>query len=621
MVARDLSGLQLHWQGCSGRVVETEAYAIHADPACHTASLPGACEFVEKHAAGSEFSLAFLALNHAPVSVPPDKVRRFGKSRAWVGCSALACAGVSFTLPNMPARSSHRSRSASRWWFLGLALVGLVGITWLLAPMVLMNWVRGYLRQDSFRTKLEYLAGAKLAGTVQLAPLRWTGDEVTARAISLQTATGWKAEMTGLQVGLDWSAFRQRQWRLVQVGADSLDVTRTAPPAAAGRVPPAAEVEPQVEAAPGSSLPGWLRGWLPDRFAVDGARVDAFSLTHPGPWRLAGAKLRLSSWQQEDASTLLTVEGGVLETPVQLPTLLHPIKLNLDSATMRFSREDLRLSTARLIWSQGGEVSARGRLSPAEQRWELDTTLVGIPLQELLSPDWKLRLSGDIEGDLRIKSQSPAEPEVTGKVRLKNAVLTALPVLNQLATFTRVDRFKRLVLDIAQAQVSGSGQIRKFEKVVVQSAGLMRMEGDLTIQDSRLDGRFFFGVTPEALRWIPGAEQHVFTASRAGSPAGMVWTPLRISGTVDAPEEDLSERLLSAAGKAILNAPADLAGKTGETLLKPLLGENLAKKPGEVLKGASEAVTQPGEALKKAGHAAEKGLDLLKGIGGGLLGK
>ncbi len=520
----------------------------------------------------------------------------------------------------MPARSSRRSRSSSRWWFLGLAIAGLLVGAAMLAPMVLMNWVRGYLRQESFRAKLESMVGAKLAGTVQLAPLRWTGDEVTTRTASLQTAQGWQAEMTGLHVGLDWSAFRQRQWRLLQVGADSLDITRQ-PPLDAADAGPVGDLEPQAGSASSSSVPGWLRRWLPDRFIVEGARVDAFSLTHPGPWRLAGAKVRVSPWQQGDASAQLTVQGGVLETPVQLPTLLHPIKLNLDSATLRLSRDDLRLSTARLTWAQGGEVSASGHLRPGERRWELNTTLVGIPLKELLSPDWKLRLTGDIEGDLRIQVQGPAQPEVTGQVRLKNAVLTALPVLNQLATFTRVERFKRLVLDIAQAQVSGSGQRRRFEKIVVQSAGLMRLEGDLTVQASRLDGRFFVGVTPEALRWIPGAEQHVFTANRPGAPAGMVWTPLRITGTVDAPEEDLSTRLISGAGKALLNAPADLAGKTGETLLKPLLGEDLAKKPGEVLKGATEAVTQPGEALKKAGDAAEKGLDLLKGIGGGLLGK
>lgn len=490
----------------------------------------------------------------------------------------------------------------------------------MLAPVLVMSWVRGYLRQDAFRTKLEALAGTRMAGTVQLAPLRWTGDEVGTRTAALETVNGWKAELTGLRVGLDWAAFRDRQWRLVQAGADSLEISRTAvsPPAEAT---PSLPLEPAADSGVGSSVPAWLRGWLPDRFAVDGLRVDAFTLSHPGPWRLSGAALRASPWQQGDASAQVTVTGGVLETPVLLPALLHPIKLNLGSATLRLAPDELRLSTASLTWAQGGEVSARGHLRPSTRAWQLDTTLTGIPLAELLSPDWKLRLTGQIEGDLRIRSTAETEPTVEGDVRLKNAALTSVPLLDQLATFTRLERFKRLMLDIAEARVTASGQTRKFEKVVVQSAGLMRLEGGITIQAGRLDGRFMLGVTPDALRWIPGAGQHVFTATHASAPAGMVWTPLRITGTVDAPQEDLTSRLMSGAGKAILNAPADVAGKAGEVLLTPLLGEDLSKKPGEVLKKATDAVTNPGDALKKAGDAAEKGIDLLKGLGGGLLGR
>ena len=37
-VARDLIGVELVWEGCSGVIVETEAYAVEDDAACHTAS-------------------------------------------------------------------------------------------------------------------------------------------------------------------------------------------------------------------------------------------------------------------------------------------------------------------------------------------------------------------------------------------------------------------------------------------------------------------------------------------------------------------------------------------------------------------------------------------------------
>ena len=41
-VARDLIGVELIWGSCSGIIVETEAYAVQGDEACHTASRPSA---------------------------------------------------------------------------------------------------------------------------------------------------------------------------------------------------------------------------------------------------------------------------------------------------------------------------------------------------------------------------------------------------------------------------------------------------------------------------------------------------------------------------------------------------------------------------------------------------
>lgn len=54
-VARDLVGTELVWQGCSGIIVETEAYAAEGDPACHTASRPSAREFMQRHEPGAAY--------------------------------------------------------------------------------------------------------------------------------------------------------------------------------------------------------------------------------------------------------------------------------------------------------------------------------------------------------------------------------------------------------------------------------------------------------------------------------------------------------------------------------------------------------------------------------------
>ena len=55
LVARDLVGVELVWHGCSGIIVETEAYAVEGDPACHTASRPSAREFVKSKPPGAAY--------------------------------------------------------------------------------------------------------------------------------------------------------------------------------------------------------------------------------------------------------------------------------------------------------------------------------------------------------------------------------------------------------------------------------------------------------------------------------------------------------------------------------------------------------------------------------------
>lgn len=59
-VAHDLIGVELSWHGCSGIIVETEAYAVEGDPACHTASRPSAREFVKSKPPGT----AYVYLNY-----------------------------------------------------------------------------------------------------------------------------------------------------------------------------------------------------------------------------------------------------------------------------------------------------------------------------------------------------------------------------------------------------------------------------------------------------------------------------------------------------------------------------------------------------------------------------
>jgi DNA-3-methyladenine glycosylase len=58
--ARELLGCELNWDGCGGRIVETEAYSVVGDEACHTFARPSSREFVER----SEPGTVYVYLNY-----------------------------------------------------------------------------------------------------------------------------------------------------------------------------------------------------------------------------------------------------------------------------------------------------------------------------------------------------------------------------------------------------------------------------------------------------------------------------------------------------------------------------------------------------------------------------
>jgi DNA-3-methyladenine glycosylase len=53
--AREMIGCELVWNGCGGVIVETEAYSVRDDEACHTFTRPSSREFVTRMSAGSVY--------------------------------------------------------------------------------------------------------------------------------------------------------------------------------------------------------------------------------------------------------------------------------------------------------------------------------------------------------------------------------------------------------------------------------------------------------------------------------------------------------------------------------------------------------------------------------------
>jgi hypothetical protein len=181
---------------------------------------------------------------------------------------------------------------------------------------------------------------------------------------------------------------------------------------------------------------------------------------------------------------------------------------------------------------------------------DLQAKLDGIDIAPLLSKDWRMRLHGRANGEVRVQSTLPTTGPVSvgGTIALQDGRLEALPVLNEVATFTGSQQFRSIALTQASAHFENTGREIRVTDFIAESEGLIRMEGAFVIAAGQIDGTFQVGVSPTTLQWLPGSRDRVFTVARGG----YVWTPVRLKGPVDSPSEDLSPRLIAAAGDAVI---------------------------------------------------------------------
>lgn len=492
--------------------------------------------------------------------------------------------------------SGRRRPSPLRWLgWLAAFLVVAGGVLMLLAPTLATRFIRSYLARQEFRQKAEEMISAASGGEARIGSLTWHDDTVTASEVHLNGVRGWNAEVGAVHASLDFGAIRNGVWSIQNVGAEELMLR----PATG-----AAESFTTAATSAADGIPGILRSYIPSRVEIDGCEVERFSLEQGG-WEVAESRLHAGSWVSGRTALTFKLDGGTLQIPVRLPEQAEALKLNITKATLRASHGQVQLSDASLRWKGSSQATLRGSVQFENSAWQTTAHVQGVPVAEFLTTWWKQRLSGQLKGDLTFSGSRGAAPVWKADAVLENGVLQGLPLLDTLATHTRVERFKHLVLDTCQASFHPQGEALQIDHIIIQSNGLVHVEGTLTLRGRVIDGDFMVGVPPETLRWIPGAQNRVFVLSNPNGPPGLHWARVRVAGTLDAPQEDLSSRLLGGAGMALLfDTPGQLVNQGAEALLKPVLGEDAAKIPGKVMEGASGTLE----------NGVKTGADLLKKV-------
>ena len=481
------------------------------------------------------------------------------------------------------SRRARRKKGGTREPWLGKFLV-LLGVFLLLALALGYAGLRVYLHSEGFRKFLsaEVSKAVKVVGT--FSSFRWDGLTVETERFEA-TGEGMIVSVGADQISTEvgFGALSKGAWELKQTRVSRLEV--------------GLDFTKKEEAPPEVTQSVTKRkqaGWLPSKVGLESVAIGELVIrakTSDGDIAARGMKVRL-----EPISTKGAYEGEITGGTIDLAkTRLPPIRLEKIRGSFRDGSAFITSADLR-AWDSG-RIDAFGEWDSKTGTYAFEGDLDGVKCDEVFNENWARRFTGDLSSTFSLKNNS-GKMAANGKLTIRNGTLTALPMLDALAAYADTRRFRIIQLSDARTKWQYSDGVFLFTDFVMASEGLIRLEGDFSIKGKAIDGLFRLGLVPGTLASIPGAETDVFLPGERG----LLWAPIRITGTLDDPKEDLTDRLVLAAGMRMFDVIPD----SGERVLKftkSVLGET----PDKVIDRGLKVIDEGGKVIEGAE-------DVIKGI-------
>jgi hypothetical protein len=450
--------------------------------------------------------------------------------------------------------------------------------------------LRHWLHSESFRALLSREAGRAVGIDGSFSPLRWEGLALDARSFSGKGKGPIRElQLEGLHTEVGLGRIWNGAWELRNSSIRRIELSLNGP---GHRIENTVRSDADTSSSvPPASLPTKSRKFfaLPERIELGSIDVRDLTIGFPhdrGSFTLRGTRMGATQ-ESSNRSWLIEAQGGLLESPI---TWIPPARL--DRLKGRWRDGIFHLSELRATSSDNATLTASGEWNRDTKETIVDGSVVGIPCETLLPRDWSKHLAGHVDATVVMRrSRDLAQAE--GTIELRRGVLTALPFLDALDAYADTSRFRHITLTEARSEWAWHGENQtSFRRIVLACDGLVRLEGECTVRGRILDGNFQLGIAPGTLSRIPGAENQIFQPG----PHGLLWAPLKLTGTLDDPKEDLSERLVAEAGvRMIQRLPESVVQKL------PLDLNLLRSDPQQAVEQVKETLREGPKTIEEVG--------------------
>jgi hypothetical protein len=465
--------------------------------------------------------------------------------------------------------------------------MAILSVVILLALTLGYMGLRAYLHSEGFRKFLsaEVSKAAQVVGV--FSSFKWDGLAVTTENFG---ATGegmiasLKADQIGTEVGFGYlgkGAWELKDTRVSRIDV-GLDFTK--------KNEPSPSLPDQVV----KTVKKKQSGWVPSEVRLESLAVGELAIrakTLEGQVSARGMRVRLDAASAKGAYEGEIIGGTIDPAKDWLP------EIRVEKVRGSFRNGSAFITSAKLKAYAVGRINGYGEWNSDTGTYALEGEIDGVKCDEILNESWARRLTGDVSSTFSVNNIS-GKMVMDGELVIRNSTLTALPMLDALAAYADTRRFRVMQLSESRTKWRYSDGGYVFTDFVMASEGLIRLEGNFSIKGREIDGVFRLGLVPGTLSNIPGAESHVFLPGERG----LLWAPIRITGTLDDPKEDLTDRLIAAAGLRMF----DVIPETGEKALKftkSVLGET----PDKVIDKGLKVIDEGEKVIKGAE-------DVIKGI-------
>ena len=398
-------------------------------------------------------------------------------------------------------------------------ILAAIGIAWLNPQLT------HYVEGDHFRAELEKETAKGLHfPNGQYAPIHRTGF-LSATSDGFRANNGRKAmksmDAHGITAKFNPFGIFCQRWQLDEVRIQSGEV----------------EIQTYAPTPEPSSAKPWFHIFLPRRVYLKLVESEPADVT----WRFRGEKGGFFGTRLE-----ITPHGRDFNYQASGGTLKMALIPNLQLRDTHLLITKKLLTLYNLDLQSGGDaigrIHAEGTAGTSEDRSvDFNFSFERIPVEEWLPRQWRDHVRGEASGKILWRGKNPKLESSTGEATLHvdSGRIIELPFLENLAKITNERALERLTLNDCSFTLVWNYPRAEIKNIAIEEKGKFRAEGTIQVEKKALSGAIELGVARYLLDWLPKPEK-VFPHEHDGYR----WTTVHLSGTIDAPQQDLSPRIM-----------------------------------------------------------------------------